>query len=98
MNKYNILDHKLELLLVEVDKLLVEYQDDYIKEYLEKYKNHINRIHGMIVNKTLENSKQGLLGIQRAISESDTLCSNEKLYQLACDVERYYAEECKNFE
>lgn len=95
MNKCIILDSKLGDLLDEVDQVLNEEKNDYLIDYLKNNKAHINRIRNMLVSKTLENSTNGLLGIQRAISESDILSSYEKLYQLACDVERYYSEECK---
>lgn len=97
MDKYNILDEKLLILLNEVDEILNQTEDDDIEEYLNKYKAHINRIRKQIADRTIGSSMQGLLGVQRAISENDTLCANKKLYLAACEVERYYDQECKTF-
>lgn len=97
MDKYNILDGKLLILLNEVDEILNQSDDHYIEEYLNKYKAHVNRLRKRIIDRTIGSSTQGLLGVQRAISENDSLCINKKLYLAACEVERYYEQECKTF-
>ena len=97
MDKYNILDGKLMILLNEVEEILNQADDDYIEQYLNKCKAHINRLRKQIADRTIGSSTQGLLGVQRAISENDTLCANKKLYLAACEAERYYEQECKSF-
>lgn len=96
MNKYIILEKKLEKLCDEIDLAISNVNED-TKRYLRKYKlnikNNIEKVH----EKRIEPSGGELMGTLRAISEFDNLSAIDSLYDAAYDVDIYYREECKTF-
>ena len=96
MSKKENLIHKLTELEEVIDIVKKEVGDDE-KEYLNKYKKHVNCLIEKIRNGEISASNGGLLGVLRAISEYDNLAEIKQLYDAASEVEIYYSCKCKEW-
>lgn len=96
MDKRRELMKKMSILLQEVDKAKLRVSAEKVN-YLDRYKDGIERVMRKLQNDTLSESKGGLIGSMRGISEYDDLASIKELYDAAVDVDLFYSEECKEW-
>lgn len=97
MDKYNALYEKLNALKMETETAISQIDNDEVREYLNKYKENIVRLMNLTNNKSIPDSKGGLLGVLRGISEFDDLAAIDSLYNSAYAAENFYSNECKKF-
>lgn len=95
MNKYEILKGKLEIINSYIDKMDIE--DGSTNNYLQNYRNYIEKLIIAIDKKTMRSSNGALLGLIRGISDYDELCSDEQLWNMVMDADNYYSNECKEW-
>lgn len=93
MDKKQELLKRLYLLVQEIDKAK-KMVDDEKNQYLNNYKKRVEVVIKKIQDETLPESKGGLIGAMRAISEYDSLASIKGLYDAASDVDLFYSKEC----
>lgn len=96
MDKRQELMKKMSILLQEIDKAKLQVSVEKIS-YLDRYKDWIEGVMQKLQNGTLSESKGGLIGSMRGISEYDELSSIKELYYAAADVDIFYSEECKEW-
>ena len=95
MNKYEILESKLEKICTHIDKMNLD--DEASKRYLSQYKEYVNKLIYAVQKKTIRNSDGAVLGLIRGISDYDELCADNILWNLVTDADNYYSNECKLF-
>lgn len=96
MNKYEILENKLEKINQHIDKMQLDNQSSM--NYLMQYKQYVEKLITAIQEKTIRNSKGVVVGLIRGISDYDEICEDEELWYLVTDADNYYSKECKIFD
>ena len=93
MDKYEILEIKLNKVNECIDKINTESSNTFLKEYKE----YIEKLLCATREKTIRNSNGALLGLIKRISDYDELCSCQELWNAVVDADNYYSYECKLF-
>lgn len=96
MDKKRELLKKLHLLVKEI-YMAKELVDVEKKQYLNNYEKEVNFVINRLLDGSLPESKGGLIGTMRGISEYDSLASIEGLYDAAADVDLFYSRECQEW-
>lgn len=96
MDKRQELLKKLYLLVQEIDEAK-KIVDDEKNRYLNNYENGIEIVIKKLQDGTLPESKGGLIGAMRGISEYDSLASIKALYDAASNVDLFYSRECQKW-
>ena len=67
MNKYRVLENKLQKISSHIDEINIK--DEVTIKYLMHYKDYVNQLIEAVHNKTISNSDGALLGLIGGISE-----------------------------
>lgn len=97
MDKEDVLLSKYKILINEMDKAKTCVSPDLV-EYLELHENLVKEQMAKLEAGTLPASGGSTFRIARALSEFNTFCLMESLYNAACDVDEYYRVECNRWD
>jgi predicted DNA-binding protein len=86
MNKYQELSNKIERAIGIIKSM--KTNSPYTKEFLEKFRNHLEQLKIKVDNRTIGNSGYGRIGLSRWLSEYDF--ENDVIYKVIEDIEDYY--------
>lgn len=95
MNKYDILEQKLLAINTYIDTMRIESKTTM--EYLEQYKEYVNKLIVAIQNGTIRNSNGAMMGLIKGVSDYDELCADHLFWKLVTDADNYYCNECQSF-